>query len=634
MLDIFWVIFAIGLPLVSSYILCRHFSLSLHSQTKTLIALLIFVLLYLFPVHLAATLELFNIFSSVSLPHIVSIQVLVLLGLIGISYRSRPANYVPLKHPISFHTFTANPWYIQAAAVILFFTMGIFALNLLMGFPRGYDALTYHYLIATRWFQEKSLRLPPNLEWQYSLPGNAHIGMMIMMYTGFQSLILVMNILASCISGLATYGIAFKLSRHRAAALLSTIVFLSIPIVQFQTFTGYVDLYGAAFILAGITIFLYRLEPSKSIAKSRWYAICVFLSGCALGIAVGTKQSYYVYAFVCFTGAIITIFLEHKKRYQKALLLSLLMAAGVFITCYYWFLRSFEATGNLFYPLSIKLSQWMDPSSFRPKWMMPKEYADSKYVRSIMEWFVYPWVEYKRDGSSYSPGSGFGAAFASTVTVGVIFSALSTLKNWYKEEKRLHLTLLLALLLAMLLWWFVLDRVPRFSIPALALACGLTAPVFSRLINAKSKIFNALILSSVSVTCVLLLALPVYQLYSRIQSGAWQRSSEYHYPSLIDELPNGSVIWNRGHELSNFPLAGRYLSNKVITRYGGYHTIWGGPQTTQDFIQKEKIDYITTNGQIMCNDCNIYGTLIYKDEVVKTPKIYQNWRIWKVDKNP
>jgi hypothetical protein len=630
--EIFWVIFAIGLPLVSSHILCRQFALASHSQTKVLTALSIFVLLYLLPVHLAATLELFNIFSSVSLPHIVFIQILILLGLIGIWYHSRPANSVPLKHLLSYHTFTANPWYIQAAGVILFFTMGIFALNLLTGYPRGYDALTYHYLIATRWFQEKSLRLPPNLGWQYCLPGNAHIGMMIMMHTGFQSLILVMNILASCISGFATYAIAFKLSRHRSASLLSTIVFLSIPIVQFQTFTGYVDLYGAAFILAGLSIFLYRLEPPKSIAKARWYAISVLLSGCAWGIAVGTKQTYYVYAFVFFTGAIVTIFFEHKKRYHTALLLSLLMATGVFMPCYYWFLRSFEATGNLFYPLSIKLSLWMDPSASRPERMMPEGYADSKYVRSMLEWFVYPWVEYKRGGSSYSPGSGFGAAFATTITVGVMVSALSTIKNWYKKKNRLQLALLFALFLMALLWWFVLDRVPRFVIPALALACGLTAPVFARLINA--KIFKALILSSVSVTCVLLLPLPAYQLYSRIQSGVWQRSSEYHYPSLIDQLPNGSVIWNRGHELSNFPLAGRYLSNKVITRYGGYHTIWGGLHTTQDFIEKEKIDYITTNGQIMCNDCNTYGTLIYKDKAVKTPKIYQNWQIWKVDKNP
>ena len=203
-----------------------------------------------------------------------------------------------------------------------------------------------------------------------------------------------MNIVAFCISGFATYGIAFKLSRHRPAALLSTIVFFSIPIVQFQTFTGYVDLYGAAFILAGITIFLYRFEPPQSIAGGRWYAISIFLSGCSWGIAVGTKQTYYVYAIACFMGAIITILFEHKKRYKMTLLLSSLMAAGILIPCYYWFLRAFVATGNPFYPLSIKLSQWMDPSSFRPEWMMPKGYADSKYVRSMLEWFVYPWVEY------------------------------------------------------------------------------------------------------------------------------------------------------------------------------------------------------------------------------------------------
>ena len=526
--------------------------------------------------------------------------------------------------------------YIQASAVILFFTMGIFALNLLTGYPKGYDALTYHFLIATRWFQEESLRLPASLDWRYSLPGNAHIGMMIMMSSGFQSLITVMNTIASFIAGCATYGIAFKLSRHRPAALLSTIVFFSVPIVQFQTFTGYVDLYGAAFILVGIAIFLYRLEPPQSVAGVRWYAISVFLSGCAWGIAMGTKQTYYVYAFACFTGAMITIFLELKKRYQMTLLLLLLMATGVFIPCYFWFLRAFEATGNPLYPISIIPSQWMDPSSFRPEWMMPKGYADSKYVRSVLEWFVYPWVEYQRGGTfSYNEGSGFGAAFASTVTVGVIFSALSAVKNWQKKENQLHLYLVLALLVMLLLWWFALDRVPRFAIPVLALACGLTAPVFASLISAKLRVFKVLILTSVSLTCAMLLAMPLYKLYSKIQYGIWQRSIVYRYPALIDKLPKGSIIWNRGHELNNFPVTGKYLTNKVISRYwGGSFMTWGGPDTTQEFIQKEKIDYMATSGQIICNDCNAYGTLIYEEKTNKLPSIYQNWRIWKVNRKP
>lgn len=627
---IFWVILAISVPFISSYILCRKFALSSHSETNVLSASLIFVFLYLLSVHLVATLELSNIFHSVSLPHIVSIQVLILLGIFGICYRSRPANNIPLKYPRWYHAFTESPHYIQATAVILFFTMCIFAFNLLTGYPKGYDALTYHFLIAARWFQEKSLRLPPNPYWPYCLPGNAHIGMMIMMSSGFQSLITVMNIIASCISGCATYGIAFKLSQHRPAALLSTIVFFSIPIVQFQTFTGYVDLYGAAFILAGIAIFLYRFEPPQSIAGVRWYAISVFLSGCAWGIAVGTKQTYYVYGFACFIGALITILFEHKNRYQMTLLFSLLLAIGIFIPCYYWFLRAFEATGNPFYPFSIKLSQWMNPSSFRPERMMPSGYADSKYVRSMLGWFVYPWVEYQRGGTfSYNPGSGFGAAFAAAVPVGVMFSAVSTVKNWHKKANRLYLTMLLTLLVMLLLWWFVLDRVPRFLIPALALACGLTAPVFANLIRAKLRIFKVLILSSISLTCAMLIATPLYQLHSRIQSDSWQRSTEYHYPPFIDQLPEGSVIWNRGHPLSNFPLVGRYLSNKVIPKsWGSYY------HTTQEFLQKEKIEYIAISGEFLCDDCNKYGTLIYKDKAVKTPKIYQNWRIWKVDKRP
>jgi hypothetical protein len=257
--------------------------------------------------------------------------------------------------------------------------------------------------------------------------------------------------------------------------------------------------------------------------------------------------------------------------------------------------------------------------------MMPKGTADSTYVRSKLEWFVYPWLEYQRDGNY--PASGFGATFASTVTVGVMFSAFSTVKNWHKKAKRLHLALVLTLLVLLLLWWLPLERVPRFGIPALALGCGLTAPVFARLISAKSRIFKVLILSSLSVTCAMLLAWPLYDLQKRIQSGVWKRSSEYNYPSLIDQLPKGSVIWNIGNQLNNFPLAGQYLSNKVIPK------CWIGSFTTQEFLQKEKIDYIAISGEDLCDDCDTYGTLIYNEKNNKTPKKrYQISRIWKVDR--
>jgi hypothetical protein len=302
---------------------------------------------------------------------------------------------------------------------------------------------------------------------------------------------------------------------------------------------------------------------------------------------------------------------------------------GLLIPSFFWFFRAFLSTGNPLHPISIQFSQWMIPIPIRPDYMMPSEYADTKYVRSILEWFIYPWVEYQKGGTfSYNPGSGVGAAFATLITVCVINSLFSVIKNWRRRNNRLNLALFSGFVVMLVLWWFVLDRVPRFMIPALALACGLSAPTLAMLIRANSLIFRALVLSSVSITCALLIALPSYQFYERTKYGFWQRSSEYHYPPIIDKLPEGSVIWNRGHELHNFPLAGDRLSNKVIPRY------WGEYGTAHELLKKEKVDYIATSGGISCDDCSSYGSLIYQDKMSESSKIYHNWLIWKVEPNP
>jgi len=84
----------------------------------------------------------------------------------------------------------------------------------------------------------------------------------------------------------------------------------------------------------------------------------------------------------------------------------------------------------------------------------------------------------------------------------------------------------------------------------------------------------------------------------------------------------------QGLRSKQFSFSRKNFTNKVIPKY------WGGYRTTQELLQKEKIDYIVNSGQIVCDDCNTYGTLIYKDKTIKTPKIYHNWQIWKVDNKP
>ena len=217
----FWLVFIIGLPILSSYFLCRHFGLSSQTQTSALTSLLVFFLLVLLPVHVLATIELYGRLGSVTLPRIAMAQFVSFLIVLICCRRSLFLTHNPLKFGL-WKIFSESPRYIQACAVILFIVMSVFTINRLSGFPyKGYDAMTYQFLVATLWFQEQSLRLPSHLVWQYCLPGNGNIGMLLMMHAGLQPFITVMNIIASCMAGCATYAMALKLSRQRSAAFLS-----------------------------------------------------------------------------------------------------------------------------------------------------------------------------------------------------------------------------------------------------------------------------------------------------------------------------------------------------------------------------------------------------------------------------
>jgi len=79
----------------------------------------------------------------------------------------------------------------------------------------------------------------------------------------------------------------------RPAAIAACLIVLSIPMIQFQVFSAYVDLLGSAGIRAAFALLLGRrskiVEPDASAFSPS------LLAG---GISIGTKPVYYFYALV------------------------------------------------------------------------------------------------------------------------------------------------------------------------------------------------------------------------------------------------------------------------------------------------------------------------------------------------
>ena len=162
-------------------------------------------------------------------------------------------------------------------------------LNSFWSFPNGYDAIAYHVDIALKWLQHGTIQLSPAWGWKYSLPSNGELPALVVLSLGLPRAVAFGNIFATLLLATSVYLIAWRMTRNATAALLAAIVPTTIPMVIYQTFQLYVDLFGTSFLIATVALFIWR-DGNPPILN--------FLSGYAAGIAAGSKPVFWGYCVV------------------------------------------------------------------------------------------------------------------------------------------------------------------------------------------------------------------------------------------------------------------------------------------------------------------------------------------------
>src|SRR5258708_3744775 len=133
--------------------------------------------------------------------------------------------------------------------VVLAGSYCLFALDVFTSFPSGSDALIYHLPLALRWLQDCSFNLPASGGWPFSLPGNAETIMMVLLSSGIQSAVVLVNWIAAAMLALSAYLLAMWMSQgNKVASVTVCLIVMSMPMIEFQTFSAYVDLFGTAAI--------------------------------------------------------------------------------------------------------------------------------------------------------------------------------------------------------------------------------------------------------------------------------------------------------------------------------------------------------------------------------------------------
>jgi len=186
------------------------------------------------------------------------------------------------------------------------------------------------------------------------------------------------NILFGAIAAVLTYLFAFEISGSRRTALMAGLLLATDPLHIVLSRYTYEEIYGCAFFLAAVVLYL------KHNQRSLWFVSSALFMGCALA----TKWYYVPCWFL-----VLFLALRENDNYRNvgtALFISstyFFIPLSIFILSYYqWFGRGYSVTEFMEFIINTYHAlQNTRPSSYEPGFVFLSQ-------TSAVEWFIRPIV--------------------------------------------------------------------------------------------------------------------------------------------------------------------------------------------------------------------------------------------------
>ncbi len=430
--------------------------------------------------------------------------------------------------------------------------------------PRGWDVLTYHLPRAAAWLLHGDLGVYGSTGAFY--PGNAQLAILLLFFSGSDLLVSLVQLPFVLLGAVALYGLARQLGASTTSSSVPVLILLTSPIVFFQTTIAKDDLVVTALVAA----FLFFLVRSLGVAGSetasgRRVAAESAVAGLALGLAVGTKYSILPFAIVSVAvvfGAHAWLAGRERCATGRAALVAGIFALGVVLPSAFWLIRNLAVTGNPIEPLSLSLAEWAGSSGLEQEF---------QFVPTRGSWWVFPMID-RHLKTSYSGSAGFGAAFAAFALPG--FALLvwrASARNLGRTLRTKNAVVLASIVLVVVAWWFGKHHLPRFLLPAMALATVPAALVFDS-VRGRARAVLCVVLA----VAVLFSAAETLRVAFLDDDVTWShhrgasREEFYHVPDVIYELPVGTRILllqptvHNYYQTFRYPLIGSLPGNEVL----------------------------------------------------------------------
>ncbi len=431
---------------------------------------------------------------------------------------------------------------------------GLVAVMLVSGYPQGFEVMAYHLPGAVAILQSHTLNAWDG-NFPHMFPANAGIYYAFLLAALPEKVVSAANLLFLIPLYTGVAGTGMLVGADRKAAGLSVCGLLSVPMVAFSAAELGADIGGIAFIaLAMYFALAHDLTPSSR----------AVLAGLCAGLAFGFKSLHLV--SIAFLAGLMVWQGLRAAGVGIAVYRGTLFFAAVLLTAGFWLIRNYVDYGNPLYPVNLPLvTEWLGWTKAFDVDFSSRHATQFEWVRAPAEWLVYPWVEWHRYGQNFKHSSGMGPFIAASVPVAML-AVTVTMPRRDLAGRRERAVLLLASLFVLAVWWLLDDRQPRYLFSALVFPMPLVAWAVSRTDKPWRAVYDGLLGACVLVGLTIFVSIQALQFGDRIiYARQLARDQFYEYPGLIDTLPAGTTILNLADRTWHYPLAGKRLSNRVIS---------------------------------------------------------------------
>ena len=280
---------------------------------RSIIAQLLTIYLTTFA-DIALILHIANLFHMMNQEWIILLIAIIILSIILLLWKK-----IGHKNPLSIFieiyqtlckinikkTFQSHPYLLlfSLSAVICY---TLIAILIYLVPPNNVDSISTHMSRVAFWLQHGDyFPWDTPRKWQIIYPVNAQLQTFwSVLFTKSDKFVGFVQYFSAIFSALAIFGIARILHLSKKQALFSSIIFLSLPAVFLQASTTQNDLTITVLFIISIYFFFYGINFKKKNAY--------MLSGIAIGLAVGTKQTF-VFLLPAFLVLFVITWLIFKK---------------------------------------------------------------------------------------------------------------------------------------------------------------------------------------------------------------------------------------------------------------------------------------------------------------------------------